>query len=179
MLLPEAADKLGLHKKPEDLALRTIRQEVQTLKGATVSFNISSSTNPNRTFQIVEAFTSQRLDLADHTYPIASLNRKYSHLADLPLEPFEHVKPLVLIGADYPHLLTPIEPVRWGPPGGPAAIHTRLGWILQGPAHITQWASNTQQCLFTSISPQMTELMQNVESSGRWTYCHTRPASRL
>ncbi len=69
----------------------------------------------------------------------------------------------VLIGADYPHLLTPIEPVRLGPPGGPAAIHTRLGWTLQGPAHITQWAPNTQQCLFTSISPQMTELMQNVE----------------
>ncbi len=90
--------------------------------------------------------------LADHTYPTASLKRKYSHLADLPLEPFEHVKPLVLIGTDYPHLLTPIEPVRLGPPGGPAAIHTRLGWILQGPAHLTQWASSAQQCLFTSIS---------------------------
>ncbi len=163
MLLPEAADKLGLHKRPEDLALRTIRQEVQALKGAAVSFNISSPTNPKRTFRIVEAFTSPRLDLADHTYPTASLKRKYSHLTDLPLEPFEHVKPLVLIGADYPHLLTPIEPVRLGPPGGPAAIHTRLGWTLQGPAHLTQWASSAQQCLFTSISPQMTELMQNVE----------------
>ncbi len=148
---------------PEDLALRTIRQEVQALKGAAVSFNISSPTNPKRTFRIVEAFTSQCLDLADHTYPTASLKRKYSHLADLPLEPFEHVKPLVLIGADYPHLLTPIEPVRLGPPDGPAAIHTRLGWTLQGPAHLTQWASSAQQCLFTSISPQMTALMQNVE----------------
>ncbi len=69
MLLPEAVDKLGLHKKPEDLALRTIRQEVQTLKGAAVSFKISSPTNPKRTSQIVEAFTSQRLGLADHSYP--------------------------------------------------------------------------------------------------------------
>ncbi len=112
MLLPKAADKLSLHKQPEYLALWTIRQEVQALKGTAFSFNISSPTNPKRTFRIVEAFTSQCLDLADHTYPTASLKRKNSHLADLPLKPFEHVKPLVLIGADYPHLLTPIEPVR-------------------------------------------------------------------
>ncbi|RXN18779.1 hypothetical protein ROHU_026072 [Labeo rohita] len=76
MLLPEAVEKLGLHKKPEDLALRTIRQEVQTLKGATVSFKISSPTNPKRIFRIAEAFTSQRLGLADHSYPIANLKRR-------------------------------------------------------------------------------------------------------
>ncbi len=163
MLLPETVDKLGLNKKPEDIALRTIRQEFQTLKGASVSFKISSPTNPKRAFQIVEAFTSQHLGLADHSYPIASLKRRYKHLADLPLEPFEHVKPLVLIGADYPHLLTPVEPVRLGPPGGPAAIHTRLELTLQGPAYLTQWAPSTQHCLFTSVSSQMTELIQNVE----------------
>lgn len=157
MLLPEAVDKLGLHKRPEDLALRTIRQDVQTLKGSAISFKISSPMNPKRTFWIVEAFTSQRLGLADHIYPTGSLKRRYKHLADLPLEPFEHVKPLVLLGADYPHLLTPMEPVRLGPPGGPAAIRTRLGWTLQGPAHLTQWPPSTQQCLFTSISPQMTD----------------------
>lgn len=111
----------------------------------------------------MEVFTSQCLGLADHSYPIASLKRRYKHLADLPLEPFEHVKPLVLIGADYPHLLTPVEPVRLGPPGGPAAIRTRLGWTLQGPAHLTQWAPSTQHCLFISVSSQMTELIQNVE----------------
>ncbi|KAL0199428.1 hypothetical protein M9458_007968, partial [Cirrhinus mrigala] len=163
MLLPEAVEKLGLHKKPEDLALRTIRQEVQTLKGAAISFKISSPSNPKRVFRIAEAFTSQRLGLADHSYPIASLKRRYKHLADLPLESFVQVKPLVLIGADYPHLLAPVEPVRLGPPGGPAAIRTRLGWTLQGPAHFTQWGPSIQQCLFTSVSSQLTELMQNVE----------------
>ncbi|KAL0149827.1 hypothetical protein M9458_054875 [Cirrhinus mrigala] len=163
MLLPEAVEKLGLHKKPEDLALRTICQEVQTLKGATVSFKISSPTNAKRIFRIAEAFTSQRLGLADHSYPIASLKRRYKHLADLPLESFVQVKPLVLIGADYPHLLTPVIPVRLGPPGGPAAIRTRLGWTLQGPADFTQWGPSIQQCLFTSVSSQLTELMQNVE----------------
>nr|XP_055064967.1 uncharacterized protein LOC129447318 [Misgurnus anguillicaudatus] len=162
MLLAEAAHKLGLQRKPEDLALRTIRHEVQTLKGSSVSFSISTPYCPKRTFRIADAFTSPCLALADHTYPIARLKKGYKHLADIPLEPLEHVKPLILIGADHPHLLTPIEPVILGPPGGPAAVHTRLGWTLQGPAHLMQCTTSTRQCLFTSISPQ-TELAQNVE----------------
>ncbi|XP_052405908.1 uncharacterized protein LOC127951863 [Carassius gibelio] len=163
MLLPEAVDILNLQKKPEELALRTIRQEVQTLRGSAVSFTISPLANPKRNFRIREAFTSQRLGLADHSYPVASLKRRYKHLADLPLESFERVKPLILIGADYPNLLTPVEPVRLGPPGGPVAIRTRLGWTLQGPAHFTQWMSPTQQCLLTGVSGQTAELLQDVE----------------
>ncbi|XP_057183662.1 uncharacterized protein LOC130550259 [Triplophysa rosa] len=88
MLLAEAADQLGLPKKPEDLALCTIRQEVQTLKGSSVSFSISSPSHSKRTFRITDAFTSQYLALADHTYPIACLKKKYRHLVNIPLEPF-------------------------------------------------------------------------------------------
>ncbi|XP_052415143.1 uncharacterized protein LOC127959801 [Carassius gibelio] len=163
MLLPEAVDRLGLQGRPEDLVLRTIRQDVQTLKGSSVSFCISPLAHPRRSFKVAEAFTSQRLSLADHSYPISMLKRKYKHLADLPIEPFELVKPLVLIGPDHPHLLTPVKPVRLGPPGGPAAIRTRLGWTLQRPTHIIKWMACAQQCFLTSVSPQTTELMRNVE----------------
>lgn len=89
MLLPEAVDILDLQKKPEELTLRTIRQEVQTLRGSTVSFTISPLAYPKRTFRIREAFTSQHLGLADHSYPMVSLKRKFKHLADLPLESFD------------------------------------------------------------------------------------------
>ena len=41
MLLPDATERLGLDGTPEDLALRTIRQDVQTLKGASVSLSVS------------------------------------------------------------------------------------------------------------------------------------------
>ncbi|KAL1269115.1 hypothetical protein QQF64_031404 [Cirrhinus molitorella] len=97
MLLPEAVDQLGLVKEPETLALRTIRQEVQTLKGASVSFKISSMSKPKKMYQIKDAFSSQRLDLADHSYPVTSLKRRYKHLNNIPLESFTSVKPLVLI----------------------------------------------------------------------------------
>lgn len=71
--------------------------------------------------------------------------------------------PLLLIGADHPHLITPIEPVRLGPPGGPAAVRTRLGWSLQGPATVFGDNVNSHQCLHIAVNPSMTELFQKVE----------------
>ena len=163
MLLPTAAQKLGLQGTPESLPLRTIRQDVQTLQGNCVSFLISTRARPKTRYRITNAFTAARIDLADHTYPIESLQRKYKHLGGLPLQAFERIKPLLLIGSDHPHLITPTEPVRLGPPGGPAAIHTRLGWTLQGPSSVICRLNSPQQCLLTSVPPQMIELRNHVE----------------
>lgn len=101
-----------------------------------MSFHISPAAKPKTSFLITEAFTATRLGLADHSYPIDRLKKWYKHLVGLPIQPFENAKPLVLIGTDQPHLITPIEPVRLGPPGGPAAVRTRLGWALQGPTRL-------------------------------------------
>ena len=162
MLLPSAAQELGLRGTTETLPLRTIRQDVQTLHGSCVSFTISPKAKPRTQYRVRNAFTAARIDLADHTYPIESLQRKYKHLDGLPLEPFKKIRPLLLIGSDHPHLI-PTEPVRLGPPGGPAAIHTRLGWALQGPSSVICKLNRPQQCLITSIPPQVTELMKHVE----------------
>lgn len=132
MLLPHAAEKLGVQGPAEDLPLRTIRQEVQTLRGASVSFSVSSSAKPKTKFEITGAFTTARTGLARHTYPMKQLKENYEHLSGLPIPTLTDVKPLLLIGSDHPHLITPIEPVRLGRSGGPAAIHMRLGWTLQG-----------------------------------------------
>ncbi|KAJ8395307.1 hypothetical protein AAFF_G00032920 [Aldrovandia affinis] len=66
-------------------------------------------------------------------------------------------------GSDCPHLVTPIEPVRLGPPGGPAAVKTRLGWTLQGPVKSLQQYSHQQQCLFLATTSQAAELFKQVE----------------
>ncbi len=69
---------------------------------------------------------------------------------------------MVLIGSDCPHLITPIEPVRLGPPGGPAAVRTRLGWTLQGPAQeVNQQTFPTAMSLH-KLAAQY-ELYSNVE----------------
>ncbi|KAJ7992731.1 hypothetical protein DPEC_G00281710 [Dallia pectoralis] len=158
-----AAQKLGIQGNPEELALRTIRQDIQTLKGSSVSFRISPACQPKTTFPISGAFTASRIGLADHTYPVASLQKRYKHLVGIPLQSFTNARPLILIGADHPHLINPIEPVRLGLKGGPAAIKTRLGWMLQGPVRFTDHPLRPRQCLQTSIIPPSEELLRNVE----------------
>ncbi|KAM4544866.1 uncharacterized protein PAE49_017656 [Odontesthes bonariensis] len=164
MLLPTAARKLNLQGTPERLPLRTIRQDVQTLQGACVSFDISTGGEPKQKYRVANAFTATRIDLAEHSYPVESLQRKYKHLRGLPIQPFMKVKPLLLIGSDHPQLITPTEAVRLGPPGGPAAMRTRLGWTLQGPSSLICSSSSPQQCLLTTTTaPQVSELLKHVE----------------
>lgn len=133
ILLHAAAEELGLKGMPEDLQLRTIRQEIQPVHGTAVSFVISPAAEPKRRFKIRDAFTAEQLALAEHTQPVDKLQQRYRHLAGLPFSALNNIHPVLLIGSDFPHLITPIEPIRMGPPGGPAAVRTRLGWTLQGP----------------------------------------------
>lgn len=127
-----------------------------------MSFTVSPVSEPQKEFAICGAFTAELLSLAEHTHHTSTLQQKYKHLAGLPLQPLNKVQPLLLIGSDCPHLITPIEPVRLGPPGGPAAFKTRLGWTLQGPAHKLKRGLNQQHCLFTTTSPNA-DLFAQVE----------------
>lgn len=68
ILLHAAAKKLGLKGKPEDLALRTVRQELQVLHGEAVSFTVSPMDEPKKQFKIQSAFTAKQLGLAEHTH---------------------------------------------------------------------------------------------------------------
>ncbi len=163
ILLHEAAQQLSLHGKPEDLCLRTVRQDIRIICGSTVSFTVSPATQPDCNFTIKRAFTAEELGLAPHTYPIETLQKRYHHLKGLPLQSIDHARPLLLIGSDYPQLITPVQPVRLGPPGGPAAVKTRLGWTLQGPSKFLEFIPHTPQCLFTSVSLAPNDLSSQVE----------------
>lgn len=163
ILLNEAARRLDLQGEIEDLALRTVRQDVHTIHGRSVSFSIAPFSHPDRSYPVKGAFTAKELALVQHTYPISDLQRRYHHLRDLPLHDIHEAQPLVLIGSDYPHLITPVEPVRLGPPGGPAAVHTMLGWTLQGPSRLIKPHLQAQECLFISCVSPEAELFRQVE----------------
>ncbi|XP_073764219.1 uncharacterized protein [Danio rerio] len=164
ILLHEAAQRLGLQGTIEDLALRTVRQEVHTIRGNSVSFTIAPASQPDRSFQVFGAFTAKGLGLVKHTYPITELQQKHGYLRDLPLHAINQAQPLVLIGSDYPHLITPVEPVILGSKGGPAAVHTRLGWTLQGPSRILCSQLQPQECFFVSCAKPDSELFNQVEN---------------
>ncbi|KAL3977711.1 MFS transporter (organic anion transporter) [Sarotherodon galilaeus] len=164
MLLTSAAQHLYLTGKAEKLSLRTVHQEVETIQGSSVSFKISPIAHPEKTYTINNAFATSHLALSDHTYPVSSLQRRYKHLQGIPLPFINKAAPLLLIGSDHTHLITPIAPVRHGPFGSPSAVKTRLGWTLQSP--ITdfqpQSSSTHAQCLFTSSTSGSGELLQHI-----------------
>ncbi|KAF7656543.1 hypothetical protein LDENG_00039930 [Lucifuga dentata] len=163
MMLPAAAKFLGIQGPSEELTLRTVRHDIQVLQGSSVSFRVSPSTKPQISYQIEKAFTAEHLNLAQQSYHLDHLQKKYKHLRGLPVMPLKDVQPLLLIGSDQPHLITPTEPVRLGPPGGPATVHTRLGWTLQGPAQFTGRPNISQQCLLTTNISQSEELLMHVQ----------------
>lgn len=148
MLLLAAAKSLGIKGPPEDLPLRTVRQDIQVLHGHKISFYVSPVANPKVSYKIDSAFTANRLRLAQHTYPIEQLQNKYKHLRGLPIPA---LKDEVLLGSDQSHLITPVQPVR------------HLGWTLQGPIPFIGRPVDSVQCLFTSLPPQKDELYHHVE----------------
>lgn len=78
--LPAAWKQLGLEGPTEHLVVRTIRQKTEPLDGASVRLEISPSLNPQKTFLIKDAFTSDKLSLVDQSYPVDKLQKHYCHL---------------------------------------------------------------------------------------------------
>ncbi|XP_034733444.1 uncharacterized protein LOC117948085 [Etheostoma cragini] len=163
IILPAAAKHLGLSKKEEVLPLRTIRQDVVKLKGASVSFEVSFQANTQVRYHIHHAFTADELSLAAQSCPAESLKKRYDHLSGVPIHGFNSVQPMLLIGSDYPHLITPVCPVQMGPPGGPVAISTLLGWAIQGPTNFLQNPTREASCLHTAFLSPAQDLHQHVE----------------
>lgn len=78
MLLPTAAKALSIKGIPEDLPLRTVRQDIRALPGYTVSLRVSSVANPRTSYKMEGAFTASHLSLTQHTYPIERLQKKFT-----------------------------------------------------------------------------------------------------
>ncbi|KAI2657497.1 hypothetical protein H4Q32_008840 [Labeo rohita] len=163
VVLSQAVDQLNLPSEPETLTVRTVHQDVVNLHGATVSLHVSPLHRPCRKYLIPHAFTADNLRLSEHSYPVSALQRKYEHLRSLPLPLIDRAKPLLLIMSDMPHLLIPVQPVCMGPPNGPIAVCTRLGWTLQGPTGFSQTTLSTPQSLHLTTTTLNTELFKNVE----------------
>lgn len=63
VLLSTLATKLGLQGTPEDLPLRTVRKDIETIHGSKISFKISPASHPHRLYYIGGAFTFKHLGL--------------------------------------------------------------------------------------------------------------------
>lgn len=67
--LHQAVQCLGLTTQPEIISLRTVRQDVIQLNGASVSFEFSPINQTAERYVINGAFTAHNLGLSQHTHP--------------------------------------------------------------------------------------------------------------
>lgn len=81
----------------------------------------------------------------------------------LPIQSFDKVYPLLLIGADNTGLIAAKEQVCLGLREGPAAVNTELGWALQGPDGLTPQRVQTQALYFTTVQSLTDDLYCQVE----------------
>lgn len=124
MLLPAAANSLGIKGAPEDLPLRTVRQDIQVIHGHKISFHVSPAANPKVSYKIDGTFTASRLSLVQHTYPIEQLQKKYKHLRGLPIPALKDAKPSLLLGSDQSHNTCGTSQTRtaWSPCRSPHPV---------------------------------------------------------
>lgn len=162
MLLPGDAKYLDLEGEPEQLELRTVRQQTETLNRRTINLKISAASFPERRFSIDGVFASDGIMFGEQSYPADRLKQRYPHLHGIPLSSFSNVQPHILIGSDNPFLITPVEQIQYGTKGALAAVKTRLEWALQGPTSLGE-SSDSVQCLITSQTNPYTELKRHVE----------------
>lgn len=141
---------------------------METISGSTVS-KLSPASCPEKTDTINHAFTASDLMLSDHSYPVISLQQRYKHLQGLPLPSIHKATPLLLIGSDHIHLITPIAPVKLGPYRSPAAVKTLLGWTLQGPMKDFVSHNSSVPCLYSFPK----QFCQNAENHGTSESCHS------
>lgn len=110
MLLPSAAEFVGVKSTPEDLPLRTVHQDIWVLHDHTGPFHVSPAASPQTSYRINGAFTASRFNRAQYTYPVDRL-QKSNHLCSIPIPALSQAKPSLLIGSYLPHLIRPVETV--------------------------------------------------------------------
>ncbi|XP_067654470.1 uncharacterized protein [Haliotis asinina] len=165
MILTSTAERPKLCGRTDEILLSTIWHESYRCTGKSVNLSISPGDSPQIQYPISNAFTSPSLCLSEYTYPVKDLQIRWPHLRDYPLPSIYNAQPVILIGSDYADLILPQEPVHFGPKGAPVAVHTRLGWSLQGQAdmHLPRMSQTVEQCLLTSSVHRDPELWSNVE----------------
>lgn len=72
-----AVKALVIQGVPEDLPLRTVRDDMQVLHGSLISLQISPLCKPQTCYKINHAFTADCLNLSRQSYPVEQLQQKY------------------------------------------------------------------------------------------------------
>jgi transposase InsO family protein len=128
----DIADKLELPGTEDPLCIRwtgnTFKSENNSKR---VNLQISGVGAGMKKFQLKNIRTISNLGLPRQSLDVLMLKKQFPYLQDVPLENYKEVQPQILIGMDHFKLGLTYE-VKEGAWKGPAAVKTRLGWVIVG-----------------------------------------------
>jgi hypothetical protein len=131
----ELARQLKLTGQEVITPVSTVNEERKLVKGKLVSFQL---TDANETTIVDASNVMAKEGLCINTGLMATTEdvKKWAHLQEVPIVILPDAKVNILIGQDMPDVLLP-RAVKKGPAGAPFAVHTLLGWALNGPMRST------------------------------------------
>ena len=147
------ARKLNLNGSEQTLRVDGVGRSSKSYTSQRVQLNLKME---NGDIVAVEASTLPRVTKKMPVVDWTTLRSRWSHLADLPLQP-SGGKVDVLLGLDYAYLMAVLES-RVGSAGEPIASRTRLGWIVRGVIGIdTRPSAAAIHCAHstTDVGPQL------------------------
>ncbi|XP_052873633.1 uncharacterized protein LOC128278951 [Anopheles cruzii] len=127
------ATELGVEGRPRPICLKwTDNQSREETDSLQLSLRISGVGPTAQQYTLQKVHTLSNLELPTQSVAVEELANQYAYLRGHQIPSYQNVSPKLLIGMDNCHLGYPIDCVEGGT-GEPAAIKTRLGWILHGP----------------------------------------------
>ena len=126
----ELMQQLGIEGNPTTLSLTTMQQHNGHVKSSVVSLEVLDLDEVNLV-ELPTVFSTPKMPVTSSDIPRQKDIEKWQYLKDVKLSQL-NANVGLLIGNDVPKALEPQE-VKGSRNGGPFAIRTLLGWVVNGP----------------------------------------------
>ena len=145
---------------PIELKLTTVHSHGETFMSKKVDGLMLSDLDENENVPLPAVFTLNYIPVSRDDIPTAHDIEKFAYLSDIDL-PRINAGIELMIGNNVPQVMEPWE-VRHSQGGGPFAVRTKLGWVINGPVRETK--VNRVQVYRTFVSASMRELHDTLQN---------------
>ncbi len=128
----ELCDKLGAKGMTRQMELTTITQTRMPVESTVITLFVSDIHNKQEPCCMPEVTVRPSLNIDLSGLSSCVKLQKWPHLENLEIPELDVDEVHLLIGQDCADLLLPDE-IKKGHPGEPFAVHTPLGWAINGP----------------------------------------------